>query len=208
MKKLILLMTAFTLICFSTSCTKDESSTNEKDVLNSFKKQFGISQIQKNVKVNLSKVEGLQLHSVGVSSKSIDDLSTADEVYNYENGDKAYIFKFDDDEKYKSYVIKVNSLGDLLTEKNIEMAKDLLNNLSFTFNVYSPIENQSYSVQILNGVAQEPELIGVAGKRKPGESFGACFKRTWNEFCDDALGIIATVLAPREIAVAVAISCV
>lgn len=206
MKKLFFAVIAFTIVStIFIACSKDETKQTDNETL--FASRFGISKIEKKVSVNLKKLNGLKIQPIRYTSKLTDSLSIADEVFQYADGSKAYIFKYVEGENFKEYIVKVNELGDVLTEKNIEIAKALLNTLNFTTYVYSVDENKSYSVQILNGVAQEEVFIDVNGKRNKGESFGHCFVRTWNEFVQDTLGILAMVAEPEGVTAMCALSC-
>jgi hypothetical protein len=190
------------LIGFSSCNQSDEIvDTNSQTKANELFQKFGISKRTKDEVVNLSKIKGLKSN---ISAKSNYNLSEADEVFYYEDGDKAYIFKSNLNSN-EEVVIKVNSNNELLAEKNVSLSNvSGLSNFTATFNDEN---NQLVTVNIVNGVAQGGVLTNYTGKRKPGETFGHCFVRTWTAFFDDTVSILCGIVFPEEIAAACAISC-
>jgi len=190
------------LIGFSSCNQSDEiveSSSQTK--ANDLFLKLGIHKRTKDEVVNLSKIMGLKSN---ITAKSSYNLSEADDVFYYESGDKAYIFKSKSNPN-QEFVIKVNSKNEVLAEKNI-----LLSNVSSLSNfttTYNDENNNIVTINIVNGVAQEGIPVNALGRRKPGETFDKCFVRTWTEFAQDAVGILSSIVWPLEIAAAVAISC-
>ncbi len=110
------------LIGFSSCNQSDEiveSSSQTK--ANDLFLKLGINKRTKDEVVNLSKIMGLKSN---ITAKSSYNLSEADDVFYYESGDKAYIFKSKSNPN-QEFVIKVNSKNEVLAEKNI-----LLSNVS------------------------------------------------------------------------------
>jgi hypothetical protein len=203
--KLFLVLIAFVALGMTQSCNQNDDvieTSNQSKVDAQFLK-LGISKRAYNEKVNLSEIKGLSNNSFAKSS----NLSEADEVFYYTDGSKAYIFNNENNGIDENYVIKVSSNNDLLTTNNVNIS-NFVDNLNYT-TTFTDENNILVSVNIVNGIPQEGNLVNVLGKRLKGESFGKCFTRTYKEFMDeDAIGFIAGLLAPREISVAVAISCI
>jgi hypothetical protein len=203
--KLFLMLIAFVGLGITQSCNQNDDvieTSNQSKVDAQFLK-LGISKRTYNEKVNLTEIKGLSNNSFAKSS----NLSEADEVFYYTDGSKAYIFNTENGGTDENYVIKVNSNNDLLTTNNVTIT-NFVDNLNYT-TTFTDENNILVSVNIVNGIPQDGNSVNVLGKRKPGESFGACFKRTYIAFMDeDFIGFIAGTFAPREVAVAVAITCI
>lgn len=201
--KIYLVLIAFVGLGITQSCNLNDDliePTNQSKVDAQFLK-LGISKRAYNEKVNLLDIKGLSRKSFAKSS----NLSEADEVFYYTDGSKAYIFNTDNGGTDENYVIKVNSNNDLLTTNNVNIS-NFVDNLNYT-TTFTDENNILVSVNIVNGIPQEGNSVNVLGKRKPRESFGNCFKRTYIEFMDeDFIGFVAGMFAPREVSVAVAIS--
>ena len=203
--KLFLVLIAFVGLGITQSCNQNDDliePSNQSKVDAQFLK-LGISKRAYNEKVNLSAIKGLSSKSFAKSS----NLSEADEVFYYIDGSKAYIFNTENRGIDENYVIKVSQNNDLLTTNNVTIT-NFVDNLNYK-TTFTDENNILVSVNIINGIPQDGNSVNVASKRAPGESFGNCFKRTYTEFMeDDFIGFVAGMFAPREVSVAVAISCI
>lgn len=114
----------------------------------------------------------------------------------YNDGSKAYLFNSDNE----TFIVKVDYKNQIIANRKV---------ISLDTNTFEVIgADENYIVKFIDGVPHTYTYTNSAGRsRLPGESFNSCFVRTWNEFASDALGIVATIISPREVAAAVAISC-
>lgn len=203
--KLFLVSIAYISICLTQSCSHDNEiieTINQSKVDAQYLK-LGISKRTYNEKVNITEIKGLNINSFAKFS----NLSLADEVFYYIDGSKAYIFNTKNGKSDENFVIKINSNNDLITTNFVNIS-NFVDNLNYT-TTFTDENNILVSINIVNGIPQEPNAINLLDKRKRGESFGSCFKRTYIAFMDeDFIGFIAGTFAPAEVSVAVAISCI
>lgn len=119
------------------------------------------------------------------------------------NEDGSFTFVYEDGKKLE---VIPNNDGTLLMKgskiSNRIFKVNKLQNLAGT-------DEMEYSFDIIKDFdSNQGTLRRPCGQHPEGESFNQCFKREWNEFCDDAVGCIAQAMEPHLVAVAIAAHCV